>query len=118
VGLEEERLTWGQNAEFTATAGLPEVDFLQARAGGQEAVPVVVSHADVSMHGNSALLPSLAATRQGSHKSVGSITRTSVWHFPRPDLSEVNRDALSSDFSACTDEPIIPRLGRRRVALR
>ena len=50
VGLEEERLTRGQDTELAGTSGLPEIDLRHPRPVRQEPVPVVIGHPHIRPH--------------------------------------------------------------------
>jgi hypothetical protein len=50
MGLEEERLAWGENAKLPATAGLPEIDLGEMRAGREEPIPCAIGDAHIAMH--------------------------------------------------------------------
>lgn len=52
MGLEEERLTWRERTEPTATTGLPEIDLRYLWPGGQKPVPRLVGYAHVRTHDN------------------------------------------------------------------
>jgi hypothetical protein len=71
MGLEEERLARGQRAKGASATRPPEVELVGTH-GGEVAVPIAVSHADVGAHGR---IIARARPRKDEHRRGGSSGR-------------------------------------------